>query len=207
MTDYSEFQKISPCDYAGALTASNVMDFGIRPLWDGMPRVAGPAYTVNCVAGDNLMVHAAIYRAEPGSVVIVQAGDLKHAVAGGNVCATAHQRGITAFIIDGVIRDIAEIREIGFPVFARGLSPIPGAKAVATPLNYPVTCGGVQVMPGDIVVADEEGIIVIPSAQGDEALEVGRARAHKEATQPLEDWQANHRKQIDNILKGQGFED
>ena len=206
MTNYNEFGEISPCDYARALTADNVMDIGIRPLWDGMPRVAGPAYTVRCGTGDNLMLHAAIYRAEPGSVIVVQSGDLKHAVAGGNVCATAHERGIAAFIIDGVIRDIAEIRELGFPVFARGLSPIPGTRAAARSLNQPIVCGGIQVLAGDVVVADEEGIVVIPQARMDAVLQVGRAQAEKEATQSLASWQENHRATVDRILREQGFD-
>ena len=90
--------------------------------------MAGPAYTVRCPAGDNLMLHAAIYRAEPGSIIVMEAGDVDYAVAGGNVCAVAQKRGVAAFIIDGAIRDLAEIRKLGFPVFARGVIPIPGAR-------------------------------------------------------------------------------
>ncbi len=71
------------------------------------------------------MLHAAIHRAELGSVLVIECGDLHHALAGGNVCAVAQRRGITAFVADGLIRDVAEVRSMGFPVFARGVIPIP----------------------------------------------------------------------------------
>ena len=74
------------------------------------------------------MLHAAIYRAAPGSVIVVESGDVDHALAGGNVCAVAQRNGIAGFVVDGVIRDLAEIRAMRFPVFARGVIPIPGSK-------------------------------------------------------------------------------
>lgn len=205
MTDYADFQQLSPTTLADVLTREQVMDMAIRPLWPGMPRVAGPAYTVRCAPGDNLMLHAAIYRAAPGSIIVVEAGDVDYAVAGGNVCAVAQKRGIAAFMVDGVIRDVAEVRENGFPVFARGVSPIPGGKDVIDLLNEPVRCGGVLVSPGDIVVADEEGIVVVPSAQRDEVLQKAQARAAKDAAETLESWEANHRARIEDILRKKGF--
>src|SRR3954454_15312315 len=155
MINYAAFAALSPTTLADALTRDRVMDIGIRPLWAGMPRLCGAAYPVRCAPGDNLMLHAAIYRAPAGSVIVVEAGDVDYAVAGGNVCAVAQKNGIAAFIVDGVIRDLAEVRENRFPVFARGVSPIPGGKDVLEALNQPVHCGGVLVSPGDIVVADE----------------------------------------------------
>src|SRR4051812_49236775 len=157
------------------------MDIGIRPLWTPVPRVVGPAFTVRCVPGDNLMLHAAIYRAEPGSVIVVESGDLDYALAGGNVCAVAQRRGVAAFVLDGVIRDLGEVREAGFPVFARGVIPIPGTKKQVGSLGEPVRCGGVLVHPGDIVVADEEGIVITPIARGPEVLAAAQAKLAKEA--------------------------
>jgi 4-hydroxy-4-methyl-2-oxoglutarate aldolase len=119
MIDYAAFQSLSPTTLADVLTRDRVMDIGIRPLWPGMPRVAGASYTVRCAPGDNLMLHAAIYRAAPGSIIVVEAGDVDYAVAGGNVCAVAQKYGIAAFIVDGLIRDLVEARKIRFPVFAR----------------------------------------------------------------------------------------
>ncbi|MEU6854320.1 RraA family protein [Actinacidiphila alni] len=201
------FADIPPTTLADLLGREQVMDIGIRPLWSGMPRVAGPAFTVRCAPGDNLMLHAAIHRAGPGAVVVVQSGDLDHALAGGNVCAVAQRRGIAAFVLDGVVRDLAEIRAMRFPVFARGVLPIPGTKAAVHPLNTPVTCGGAPVHPGDIVVADEEGIVVTPAARAPETLTAARAVLAKEAAQSLDDWQLAHATRIAALLAEHGYGD
>ena len=206
MRDYAAFLQLSPTTLADVLTRDRVMDCGIRPLWSGMPRVAGPAFPVRCAPGDNLMLHAAIYRAEPGSIIVVEAGDVDYAVAGGNVCAVAQKRGIAGFVVDGVIRDLAEIRSHRFPVFARGVMPIPGRKDTLDVLNEPVRCGGVQVAPGDVVVADEEGIVVVPSANLDAMLRSAQDRAARDAGETLETWETAHRARIEEILRGKGFD-
>jgi regulator of RNase E activity RraA len=207
MDAIAEYQTISPTTLADVLGREHVLDGGIRPLWSPMPRVAGPAFTVRCPPGDNLMLHAAVHRARPGSVIVVQAGDVDYAVSGGNVCAVAQRRGIAAFVVDGVIRDVAEVRDMGFPVFARGVMPIPGAKNVVAPLNKPVQCGGVTVAAGDVVVADEEGIVVVPIAQTERVLGEAQAKVTQEAGQSLEAWEAAHRSRIDGILARHGFTD
>jgi 4-hydroxy-4-methyl-2-oxoglutarate aldolase len=201
----SDFQNLSPTSLADALTRDRVMRFDIRPLWRDMPRVAGPAYTVKCSPGDNLMLHAAIYRAQPGSVIVVESGDVDSAAAGGNVCAVAQKRGIAAFVIDGVIRDLAEVRQRRFPVFARGVMPIPGGKEIVSALNGSVRCGGVEVCPGDIIVADEEGIVVVPFAKKESVLKAAQARVEKDSSISLEAWEAAHRAKIEGILKKKGF--
>ncbi|MBT3133924.1 RraA family protein [Alteromonas sp. ALT199] len=200
----TSFDSVSPCEYADALPREQFMHYGIKPLWGGMPRIAGPAFTVKCELGDHLMLHAAIYRASPGDIIVVEADD-EFAVAGGNVCAIAQSRGIKGFVVDGVIRDLAETRENGFPVFARGVVPKPGAKKCISPLNEPITCGGVVVNAGDIIVADEEGIAVIPKAQALEAFVIAQKRAHKDASMSLEQWQAEHSEKVESILTKLGF--
>jgi len=205
MTDYAAFLALSPTTFADTLTRDRVMDIGIRPLWPEMPRIAGPAYPVRCPAGDHLMLHAAIYRAPPGSVIVVEAGDVDYALAGGNVCAVAQKRGVAAFVVDGVIRDIAETRARRFPVFARGVIPTPGSKDKIGVLDGPVCCGGVEVAPGDIVVADEEGIVVVPKVRSAEILQAAQARAKKDAGQTLEEWEVAHRARIEEILRKKGF--
>ncbi|MGH7321680.1 MAG: RraA family protein [Candidatus Rokuibacteriota bacterium] len=205
MIDYEAFAKLSPTTLADALTRDRVMDIGMRPLWPGMPRVAGPAYPVRCPPGDNLMVHAAIYRAAPGAILVVAAGDTDFAVAGGNVCAVAQRRGVAAFVVDGVIRDVVETRENRFPVFARGVIPIPGGKDAVGVLNGQVRCGGVEVSPGDIVVADEEGIVVVPAARADAVLKAAQSRAAKDAAESLDAWEAAHRTRIEAILREKGI--
>ncbi|MFD6167809.1 RraA family protein [Streptomyces coeruleorubidus] len=200
----SPFQDVPPTTLADLLGRAQVMDTGIRPLWDS-PRVAGPAYTVRCVPGDNLMLHAAIYRAEPGSVIVVESGDVDYALAGGNVCAVAQRRGVAAFVVDGVIRDLGEVREAGFPVFSRGVIPIPGTKEKAGALGEPARVGGVLVHPGDIVVADEEGVVVTPAARREEILAAARAKLAKEAEESLDAWEASHRARVEKALSDQGF--
>ncbi|WP_327175058.1 RraA family protein [Streptomyces sp. NBC_01335] len=198
------FKDIPPTTLADLLGREQIMDIGIRPLWNS-PRVAGPAYTVRCEPGDNLMLHAAIYRAEPGSVIVVESGDVDYALAGGNVCAVAQRRGVAAFVVDGVIRDLDEVREAGFPVFSRGVIPIPGTKKKVGALGEPARVGGVLVHPGDIVVADEEGIVVTPAARQEEILAAARTRLAKEAEQSLDAWEADHRARIEKALSDGGY--
>jgi len=204
-SDFAAFRALSPTVFADVLSRDRVMDIGIRPLWAPMPRVAGPAYPVRCGRGDNLMLHAAIYRAAPGSVIVVEAGDVDYAVAGGNVCAVAQRRGIVAFVVDGVIRDLAEVRGNAFPVLARGVIPIPGAKEQAGVLDGPVRCGGVIVEPRDVVIADEEGVVVVPAARSTGVLAAARARAAKDAEQSLDAWEAAHRAKIEEVLRRKGI--
>ncbi|WP_438490324.1 RraA family protein [Streptomyces sp. S186] len=204
----SPFREISPTTLADVLGRGQVMDFGIRPLWPAVPRVAGPAFTVRCRPGDNLMLHAAIHRAEPGAVIVVESGDPDHALAGGRVCAVAQRRGVAAFVADGLIRDLAEVRALGFPVFARGVIPIAGSKQAVEPLNVVVRCGGVDVSAGDIVVADEEGVVVVPGDRQEEVLRAARAKPAMEAEEDgetLDAWERAHRTRIDTILRDGGF--
>ena len=184
---------------------ATVMRYAIRPLWPDMPRIAGSAFIVRTAQHDNLMLHAAIYLAEAGDVVVVEAGDDQMAVAGGNVCAIAQRRGIAGFIIDGAIRDVGESRENRFPIFARGASPIPARRGGAGELNGPVRCGGVVVHPGDVVVADEEGIVAVPRAQAKDVLARAQARVAGDAALTLDQWQQRHRGNVEAALKAKGY--
>lgn len=195
-------QSISTAALADFLSREQVMDIGIRSLWAPVPRIAGPAFTAACRPGDNLMLHAAIYRADPGSVIVVQSGDLDYALAGGNVCAIAQRRGIAGFVLDGLIRDLDEVRKMRFPVFGRGVIPKPAGKNEVTPLGATVSCGGVQVNAGDLVVADEDGVVVVPRGRQQQVLREARAKADSEDAQSLEEWEAAHRARIDQILAG-----
>lgn len=201
MTDFERFTTLSPPDYANFLGRNQIMDFGIKELWSNTPRIAGPAFTVQLTPGDNLMLHAAIHEAPKGSVLVVDVqGDTNFAVAGGNVCMTAQRNGIAALVIDGVIRDVGEIRAARFPVFARGAIPIPGKKNVISPLNQPISCGGVQLQPDDLIVADEEGIVVVPKAMIEETFDKAKQRANQEAQMTLEAWATAHQAKIEAII-------
>ncbi len=204
--ELAAFQDLSPTTLADILDRDRVLDCNIRPLWNPMPRIAGIAYPVRCAPGDNLMLHAAIYRAAPGSVIVVDGSDTNYAVAGGNVCAVAQRRGIAGFVVDGAIRDLAEMRNNRFPVFARGVMPKPGGKDIIEAMNSPVHCGGVLVAPGDIVVADEEGIVVVPIDRWADVLKAAQRRAIKDAAQTLDEWEAQHRERIEAILRDKGFQ-
>jgi 4-hydroxy-4-methyl-2-oxoglutarate aldolase len=195
----NDFGAVSPATLADLLDRRQIMDLGVRPLWGPMPRLAGPAFTVRCPPGDNLMLHAAIYQAAPGDVIVVQAGDVDYAMAGGNVCAVAQRRGIAGFVVDGVIRDLGEVRAMGFPVFARGLIPKPGVKAAVLPLKEAIRCGAVTVHSGDVVVADEEGVVVVPRADRERILSAARARAAAEEAESLDEWQAAHQAKVESL--------
>jgi len=94
---------------------------------------------------------------------------------------------------------------MAFPVFARGVIPIPGAKTAVVPLNMPVRCGGVKVDAGDVVVADEEGIVVVPNARLGQVLQAAKAKVAKEADESLDEWEAAHSSRIERILADKGF--
>lgn len=193
-------QSLSPCALADALPRSAVFAAGISSLWQPAPRIAGQAFTVHCPAGDNLMLHAAIHRAPKGSIIVVQSDAPHFALAGGNVAMVAQRRGIAGFILDGVMRDVAEVRDAKFPVFARGVMPKPASKERLTPLASAITCAGVTVNYGDIIAADEEGIVVIPCADVDQVLAKAEKKAAKEAAQSLEDWRGAHQQKIAKLL-------
>lgn len=205
VTGIADYRSIPSTTLADILGRAQVMDIGVRALWGPHARVAGPAYTVRCPRGDNLMLHAAIYRAAPGSVVVVESGDLDYTLAGGNVCAVAQRHGIAAFVLDGLIRDVAEVRHAGFPVFGRGVIPISGTKSEIGALQVAVYCAGVRVAPGDIVVADEDGVVVTPRDRAEEVLVAAVAKLAKESTETLDDWEQSHRARIDKALRAGGF--
>ena len=199
------YQGLATTAISDIIDLSCVMRYTLQPLWPDIGRIAGPAFTVRTARHDNLMLHAAIYRAEPGDIIVVEAGDDAMAVAGGNVCAIAQKRGVAGFVIDGVIRDIGESRDKGFPLFARGRSPIPGTKDGPGEINHPIRCGGVVVHPGDVVIADDEGIVVVPLAKAEEVLKKAQAKADADGKTTLEAWEKNHRSKIDATLKAKGY--
>lgn len=199
-------KELSPCDLADHLGVEQFIALNIASLWQPVPRIVGRAFTVDCPQGDHLMFHAAIYRAKPGDIIVAK-GDPSFALAGGNVFAIAKSRGIVGAVIDGCVRDLAEIREMRFPVFALGVIPKPGAKKQLGQLNGTLFCGNVSVDNGDYIVADEEGIAVIPEGEIETAITVAQARAQKDASTSLEAWQENHEKIVENALKKLGFVD
>jgi RraA family protein len=138
----------------------------------GEHKLVGPACTVKVFPGDNLMVHKALDIARPGDVVVVDAGASRtNAALGGLISTKATHRGLAGFVVDGYIRDLPEILPLDFPVFARGTTPIGPLHRGPGEINYPICCGGVVVNPGDIVVADGFGVVIIPRENAPEIHE------------------------------------
>jgi 4-hydroxy-4-methyl-2-oxoglutarate aldolase len=153
----------------------------IRPLAAGY-RIAGPALTVACPPGDNLMLHAALAEARPGEVLVAQCHDAGYGVWGEVLATSAMARGVAALIIDGAVRDVDAMRAKGFPVFARGTALRGAAKKRRGLLRQAISCGGLLVWPGDMVIADDSGIVVLSPAEVAGTLERAAARQAKEET-------------------------
>ncbi len=195
-----KYQSLLATDISDAQQAGQAMDVGIKSLLSPAPAIMGVAFTVRCTNRSNTYLHDAIYRAPKGAIIVAEADGNDYAVAGGNVCAVAQENGITGFVIDGVIRDVGELKELNFPVFARGVFPKPGAKNKDGASQVEITCGGVTVNTGDLIVADEEGIVVIPQADIEATLASALVKKEKAEAQSLADWRANHEVKINSVL-------
>lgn len=125
-------------------------------------KVAGPAFTVEVRPGDNLMIHAAIALAQPGDVLVIDGkGDQTAALMGTLMLSACKKRGLAGVIVDAAIRDKLEILELDFPVFSAGFNPAGPTKYVPGRINHPISAGGAVVNPGDLVVGDADGVVVI----------------------------------------------
>ncbi len=156
------------------------VDHAIKPMAAGSG-VAGRAFTARCHPGDNLAIHRAVAAAEPGDVLVVDAGGHVAGYWGEVLAVAAQARGIQALIIDGGVRDSVAQRRRGFPVWARGVSILGTVKVTPGAVGEPITCGGVPVRTGDYVIADDDGVVVIPHERAAEVIEAARQRVEKEA--------------------------
>ena len=153
-----------------------VLRSNIRSLNAGW-RVHARALTVSVAPGDNLAIHAALAIARPGDMLVVAGhGHTERALMGGIMCAQAAASGLAGVVIDGAARDVAELREAGFPVFAVGTSPAGPFKGGPGAVGKPVVCGGVVVHTGDWVLADDDGIVVYRPADKDALHTKGHAK-------------------------------
>jgi RraA family protein len=135
----------------------------IHCLTGGHHRLLGPVCTVKVYPGDNLMVHKSLDIAKPGDVVVVDASaSPMNAVLGSLISMKARSRKIAGFIVDGYVRDLEEILPLDFPVFARGTTAVGPLHRGPGEINFPICCGGVVVSPGDVVLADQSGIAIVP---------------------------------------------
>ncbi len=153
----------------------------LRPVHRSHLRACGNAFTVRVRAGDNLLIHKALDLLRPGDLLLVDGeGDTSRALVGEIMMTTAKVRGVVAFVMDGAVRDVDAFESARFPCWARGISLRGPYKDGPGSINVPITIDGMVVHPGDIVVADSDGVVAIPSAQALEVARLGQAKVDTE---------------------------
>jgi regulator of RNase E activity RraA len=195
---------IGSATVADAMGRFNFMDPGIRSRTG--KRVCGVATTVLARPADNLMVHKALQVAARGDVVVVTTcGNTTNAVFGELMCRTAVAAGLGGIIVDGAIRDVQGITQLGFAAFSRSVSPGACDKDGPGEINAPVSCGGVVVMPGDVIVGDDDGVAVVPAAEAAAVLREAQAFVTREVKRVAEIREGKlFKPDIDETLRAKG---
>lgn len=176
-----QWASIPPAIAGDVMNRQNVMAGRISPLSNGMT-IVGQARTVSVLAGDNAALHEVIGRLNPKEVLVIDAANYSdRAVWGGILNTRAKLRGINGVVLDGAARDAAEMRAMGLPVFLSALSPAGPHKGWGGSIDDRISCGGVVVMPGDIILGDDDGVTVVPLNRADTILEASLARMAYEA--------------------------
>ena len=193
------------CNISDGLNKLYTMDCGIRQLFRAR-KLAGPAVTVKVRSGDNFMLHKAISLVKPGDVLVVETqGSNAYAVCGDLMVSCMDYLGVAGIVVDGTVRDIATLREIGMPVFARGTVCGAGDKDGPGEVNFPIACGGVVVNPGDLIFGDEDGIVVIPFNDIEEAFAGADKKLAAEAIRRQEIAAGKYVKGgLDELMKSKG---
>lgn len=168
----AKFTELRTPDISDAMNRAGTMDNGIQAAYRPMGRVIGPAVTVSVPTGAFNVIKAGMQQTRRGDVLVINArGSLRGALIGGNVCRGLLHRGLAGVIMDGAVRDVTEIQEDGLPVFARGVSAMMGPIDGPGEVNVPIACGHVVVHPGDIIVADLDGIVAVRTADAAQVAE------------------------------------
>lgn len=176
-----QFRTVGAATLHEASGRRGAVDPAVKPIAKGV-RLCGPAFTVQCHPLDNLMLHKALERAQPGDVLVATVGGCYEGGYWGGLMGTSGQaRRLGGLAIDGCVRDSAELVQMGFPIFCRGFSIQGTAKSVLGLINHPTVFGGVLVHPGDLVLGDDDGIVVVERAEAEAVLEKSRKRAEAEA--------------------------
>ena len=172
----AQWATIPPAIAGDVMNRQNVMAGRISPLSPGMT-MAGQARTVAVLAGDNAALHEVIGRLRPNEVLVIDAANYDNrAVWGGILNTRAKLQDINGVVLDGAARDAAEMREMGLPVYLSALSPAGPHKGWGGSIDDRISCGGVAVMPGDIILGDDDGVTVVPLARADAVLAASLAR-------------------------------
>ena len=201
----SRFRGVPSSNAADAMGRFHFMDPGIV-CRSGIP-ACGIAVTVSCRPGDNLMVHKALEVAEPGDVVVVTTnGNTTSAVFGELMCRSAVAALLGGMVVDGAIRDVSEIADLSFAAFSRTVSPGGCDKDGPGEINVPIACGGTAVMPGDLVLGDEDGVVVVPRESAEEVAELVEALQARESAR-IEAIRGGElfKDQIDESLRNKGI--
>ena len=174
------FEGIPTGVISDAMGRTGSMAAEIKPVWP-RARLVGPALTVRTFPADNLMIHKAVTLATKGDVLVVNAGGYKDTAVFGDLLGySCKVHGIAGVVIDGASRDAEGMAAIGFPVFARAVLPMGPFKDSPGSINVPVSCGGAAVRPGDIIVADADGVVVVPSEEAAAVLSKAQGASAKE---------------------------
>ncbi|MDA8227442.1 MAG: RraA family protein [Desulfitobacterium hafniense] len=173
------FKGLPVANIADEMNRFSCMDARIKPL-NSTP-LLGPAFTVKARSADNLMFHKALEMAQPGDVIVVDVqGDIVNSITGDIMMTEARKKGIAGIVIDGAVRDSDSLRKMDMPIYAAGVTPKGPYKDGPGEINVPVCCGGLVVNPGDIVVGDGDGIVIINPNDAPVVLEKAKSKQAKE---------------------------
>lgn len=174
------FSKLGTAAITDAMGRYGAMDPEIKPVQRGL-KLCGPAVTIRTYRSDNLFLHVGLEAARAGDVIVADAGGVKNAGVWGDLMTVmAVHKKLAGVVIDGAVRDCADLIRSGLPIYSRHICPMGGFKEIEGAVNIPVSCGGIPVMAGDIIVGDDDGVAVVPQDQALAVLQKAELMIEKE---------------------------